>query len=113
MSIQLTGRHLTLTEGQKSYVEKKIDRLHRLTGKIDEVAFTLSMEKSHYVAEFNFRAGVLHAFTKSSDSDALVSIDKAAAKLEAQISKLKNKRFGKKNHARHGPPPEDLEEIEA
>ena len=98
MPLQITGRHIDVTEEQRSYIEKKIGRLRRHFDQIDELAVIISVNRSEHNVEINFRAGTIHAFTKSTDPKPLAAIDKAIDKLEAQVAKAKDKRWGNKKH---------------
>ena len=112
MPLQITARHLDITEDQKEYIEKKVQRLRKHFPKIDEISVTVSLEKFNHIVEVNFRAGPIHAFTKRSDANLRTAIDKAVSNIEMQSVKAKKKRFGNKMHAgRTDPiPPEDDEE---
>ena len=104
MPLQITGRHVDVTARQRAYIEKKIARLRKHFEKIDEMAVTIAVENRDHVVEISFRAGSIHAFTKSSDQDALAAIDKAVNKIESQIARAKDKRFGNKKHPRQKTP---------
>lgn len=100
MPLQLTGRHMTLTEEQKDYIEKKVNRLRRMFPKIDELSFTVSKEKLSYDTEAKFRAGRIAVQATVSAAQPLESIDILVDKLEAQITKAKKKLAEKKPGAR-------------
>lgn len=97
MPLQITGRHVEITEGQKEYIEKKIQRFRRMFDRIDEMAFTLTAERHQIIVEAHFRAGTIHAVTKSADADAKAAIDAVVDKIEVQITKAKKKRSEKKH----------------
>ena len=42
MPLQITGRHMTIEDTHKSYIDKKVNRLRRLCTKIDEMSVTLT-----------------------------------------------------------------------
>lgn len=89
MPLQITGRHMSISEEQREYIDKKVNRLRRMCPKIDEMSVTLTKEKVHVAAEGNFRAGRIAAQAVVSASAALEAIDALVDKLEAQISKTK------------------------
>ena len=64
MPLHLTGRHMTITEETKDYIDKKLDRLRRVCGKIDELSFILTKEKLYIEVEGLLRAGKLTATAK-------------------------------------------------
>ena len=104
MPLQITGRHVDISNSQREYIEKKVRRFRKIFAKIDEISFTLILEKREYTVEATFRAGPIHAVTKSSASSALAAIDKAVDRLESQALKIKDKRFGNKKHVGRSAP---------
>lgn len=98
MPLQITGRHTHITERQRSYIEKKVERFRRHFGEIDEFVVTVAAEKREHVVEISLRAGNIHIMSKGSDADSHAAIDKAVDKLEAQVPKAKDKRSGNKKH---------------
>jgi putative sigma-54 modulation protein len=113
MPLQITGRHLTVTAQQRNYIEKKLARLRRHFGDIDELAVTIGMEKKRHVVEISFRAGSIQAFTKGADDgNSLVAIDQATDRLEAQVGKARDKRWRDKKHSGRGHRGGDSDEEE-
>lgn len=96
MPVQITGRHMSISEEQREYIDKKINRLRRMCPKIDEMSFTITKEKIHYEADGTFRAGTLVAQAVVTASQPLEAIDALIDKLEGQISRAKAKRADKK-----------------
>src|SRR5262249_37864082 len=92
MPLHLTGRHMTISEAQKSYIDKKVDRLRRLCSKIDEISFTLTREKLNFIADGTFRAGRMSAVGTVTASQPLEAFDMLVDKLEHNISRQKAKR---------------------
>lgn len=119
MALNITARHSHISDKQREYIEKKIDRLSRLVDQIDEINFTLDEEKLKHKVEIRFRSHSISAFAKCEDENTYAAIDKAIDKVAQQVNKAKSKRNDKKIHAteslRH--PPKDevnagVEEIE-
>jgi putative sigma-54 modulation protein len=100
MPLHITGRHLEIPAGAKGYIEKKMARLERHFDRIDVIAVTVASEKNSHLAEINFSAGTIHAFTKGSGTTINAAIDVAVDKLENQITRAKAKRNGNKKHVR-------------
>ena len=92
MPLHLTGRHMVITEAQKDYIDKKVDRLRRLCPKIDELSFTLTKEKVSFIADGTLRAGSLSAVGTVTASQPLEAIDILVDKLEHTLSRQKAKR---------------------
>jgi ribosomal subunit interface protein len=91
MPLQLTGRHMTVTDEHKEYIEKKVERLRRLCQKIDELSVTLTKDKLLVQGDATFRAGKISVKARETGSQTLEVIDILVDNLEAQISKAKKK----------------------
>ncbi len=95
MKITIYGRHLTVTEPISDYATKKVEKLEKFFDRINEISVTLSAVKlksgPSHTAEMRayFHGSVLKAV--STEGDLYVAIDKAAAILERQIRKTKEK----------------------
>src|SRR5689334_22784174 len=96
MPLQITGRHMSISEEQREYIDKKVNRLRRMCPKIDEMSFTLTKEKLNFEAEANLRAGRIVAQAVVTAAQPLEAIDALVDKLEAQISRSKTKIADKK-----------------
>ena len=91
MNIEIKAVHFTLKEEGRDYLNKKITRIHNAENMIVDMLFTLTKDKD-FVAEatVNFKWGVsIHV--KENDFDLHPAIDKMMDKLEAKISKEKEK----------------------
>lgn len=114
MPLHITGRHLDVSARSKGYIEKKMARLERHFDRVDDIAVTLAAEKNSHLAEINFSAGAIHAFTKGTGTTLHEAIDRAVDKLEGQVTRAKEKRFGNKKHIGRSVirmvPPEEAED---
>lgn len=99
MPLQITGRHISVSQDQKDYIEKKVGRLRSHFDHIDVMSFVLEVQKLTNHVEIEFRSGKIHVFAKDAEPDMFKAIDKAMHKLEAQINKTWGKKFGGKLHA--------------
>jgi putative sigma-54 modulation protein len=100
MPLKITGRHMTVSESTRDYIDKKVDRLRRLVPKIDEISFTLAKEKLLIDIEANFRAGKVEAHARTRAEHVNEAIDQLVDKLEAQIAKTRKKITDKSSAAR-------------
>jgi len=100
MPLQITGRHMTVTDEQKQYIDKKVGRLRRLCPKIDELSFTLTKEKINYLADATLRAGSIAVQGSVSASQPLEAIDVLVDKIESQVTKTKGRRTDRSDAAR-------------
>lgn len=100
MPLKITGRHHEVTQRQREYIEKKVERVRRHFDRIQTMHFILSEEKVSKSCEITFHAGAIHAVvTASDDQDMLAAIDKAVDKLEAKTDKEREKLH---EHVKHG-----------
>ena len=97
MPLQITGRHTEVTDQQKEYIDKKVNRLRKLCPKIDEMKFTLTREKLHYEVDATFRSGRIVCQATVNDPKPLAAIDMLVDKIESQVRRTKAKRTNKKS----------------
>jgi putative sigma-54 modulation protein len=90
MRINITARHLKLTNAIDSYVRKKIIKVGKFYNDSDALAHViLSVEKNRQITEVVFHAGKLFFRAKEQSSDLYASIDLTVDKLEKQLKKQK------------------------
>ncbi|MDR2437575.1 MAG: ribosome-associated translation inhibitor RaiA, partial [Endomicrobium sp.] len=91
MQINITARHLKLTEAIDSYVRKKITKYEKFctTGDVF-IHVILSVEKHRQITEIIFHFGKISFRAKEESTDLYSSIDLAADKLEKQLKKQKD-----------------------
>jgi putative sigma-54 modulation protein len=113
MQVTVQGHNLEITPRLRDYVERKVARLDRYLGTINEVRVDLSVENTRsnadsQVAQFTVhsRRTILRAEERTDDMYA--SIDAVLDKLGRQIERYKGKR--QQRHKSGGPPPNILEE---
>jgi putative sigma-54 modulation protein len=91
MNTEIKALHFNLHEDAKEYLSKKIDRIHNAENMIVDLLITIRKKKNFDAeATVNFRWGVsIHV--KENDFDLTAAIDKMMGKLEAKITKEKEK----------------------
>jgi putative sigma-54 modulation protein len=91
MNTEIKALHFTLHDDAKEYLNKKVERIHNAEKMIVDLIITIKKEKDFDAeANVNFRWGVsIHV--KESDFELTKAIDKMIDKLEAKISKEKEK----------------------
>jgi len=91
VAIEITGRHIEVTDALKSYVEKKLEKINKYFDRVHDVHVVLTVEKHRHIAEITIHANniVLHGEEESEDMYA--SIDKLMDKLENQMRKYRDK----------------------
>lgn len=103
MQVNITARHLELTQSLADYVRKKVERCERFFDNLVWAQTILSVEKYRQVAEIVIHAGKTTFRSKDESIDLYAAIDLALAKMEKQLKKYKEKaklhRKGKANSA--------------
>ncbi len=100
MQIQLTGRHVDITEDVREYVYEKVGKLPRFYDRIHEIEVILGHESDQFVAEIIVRVDRKHTFiAQESGADTFVLIDAVVGRLERQLVKHKEKT---RNHKHDG-----------
>jgi putative sigma-54 modulation protein len=91
MNIDVKAVHFTLEETTRDYLDRKMSRIHNAENMIIDLRFTLTKGKDFEAeATVNFRWGVsIHI--KEHDFELNPAIDKLMDRLEAKITKEKEK----------------------
>jgi putative sigma-54 modulation protein len=91
MNTDIKAVHFTLKDDDKDFVEKKIARIHNAENMIIDLLVTLTKDKDFAAeATVNFRWGnSIHI--KEHDFELKPAVDKMVDKLEAKITKEKEK----------------------
>jgi len=91
MQIDVTGRHVEITESLKSYVETKFQRLERHFEHINNTHVILSVEKERQKAEATVQVNRGNLFADNEQEDMYAAIDGLIDKLDRQLKKHKEK----------------------
>lgn len=103
MNVTITGRHLDVTDGIKSHVSTRIEKLNKYIKKIDTVNIILTVEKYRHSAEAIVSANGISFTSKEVTEDMYSSVDIVFAKIESQLKKHKEKRKSRKGAIRLKP----------
>lgn len=95
MGIALTAPHIDVTDEQKSYLEKRLNKVDRLIKRPIYCRVTLDKEKNDFVTEINLSVPGDTIFVKALSNDQTKSIDDAVDKLVTRVVKFKETRFSK------------------
>jgi putative sigma-54 modulation protein len=91
MNIEIKAVHFTLRDAAREYLDRKIARSHNAENMIVDLLFTLTKDKDFSAeATVNFRWG-MSVHVKEHDFELTPAIDKMMDKLEAKITKEKEK----------------------
>ena len=98
MQIQVTGRHVEITDDVRDYVRDKVAKLPRFYDRIHEVEVVLDHESEQFTAEMIVRAGREHTFVaRETGPDTFALIDLVIEKLERQLTRQKEKYRNRKH----------------
>lgn len=89
--IQITGRHLEITDSMKDYAMEKVSKIERFTDRIIDVNLIMDIQKLDHRVEIVAKFNHTKITATAVSTDMYASIDKAVAKLEAQIRRYKSK----------------------
>ncbi len=99
MLLNITGRNIEVTEGLKSSITTKLNRLDKYFTDDTRATVRLSVQKNHQKIEVTIptKTGVIRA--EQSTNDMYLSIDKVIDIIERQIIKFKKKLIDRKQSA--------------
>lgn len=104
MQINITGRHLQITDEVRAYIVGKAEKLPRFYDRIHEVEVVIDYDSAQFTAEMIVRADMKHTFVaKDSGADAAALIDQLSDKLERQLKKHKEKTRDHKHDGKPAP----------
>ncbi|KMT65018.1 ribosome hibernation promoting factor [Catenovulum maritimum] len=91
MQINLTGRHIDVTDSLKEYVDTKFSKLERHFDHINNVYVILNVEKLNQIAEATLHLKGGEVFANAEHTDMYAAIDSLIDKLDRQVIKHKEK----------------------
>ena len=91
MQLNLTGRHVEITDSLKDYVESKFAKLDRHSDHINNVHVILDVEKLNQKAEATIYVNGAELFASTEHLDMYAAIDLLIDKLNRQVVKYKEK----------------------
>ena len=99
MKVDITGRHIEITEPLRKFATDRIERMHGVVDDIMEVHFVLTVEKhQRHVAEANIKTKHDFHHGQEETTDMYTSIATVMDKLEKQILRSKEKTISRKRH---------------
>jgi putative sigma-54 modulation protein len=101
--IQVTGRHVSVTEAMKEYCRRKVACLHLDYPKIIEVQVILDVQKYRHTAEVILHCSNHITLEASSESnDMYASVDQVVDRIGRRMRKYKTRLMQKHRPRRHG-----------
>src|SRR6516225_5174868 len=102
MSIDITGRHIEITEPIRKFATDRLERLRGVIDAIQEVHFILTVEKhQRHIAELNIKTRRDFYHAEEVSTDMYTSVAAAVDKVEKQILKDKERNVTRKRHNNH------------
>ena len=91
-NLQITGRHVEITDALREYVEKKLGKMERHFDHVTQAHVILSLEKPDHKAEATVHAsGHVDLFAEAKAENMYAAIDALSEILTRQITKHKEK----------------------
>lgn len=112
MQLQITGRHVEITDAIREFIDNKFSKLERHFDHITQVHVILSVEKNIHQAEAKVNISGGEIFAHNEAENMYASIDALIDKLDRQLIKHKEKI---KDHSATRPSfesPDDSDELE-
>ncbi|MEM0515053.1 ribosome hibernation promoting factor [Pseudoalteromonas sp. YIC-827] len=91
MQLNLTGRHVEITDSLRNYVNSKFAKLERHFDHINNVHVILDIEKLNQKAEATLHVNGGELFATAEHQDMYAAIDGLIDKLDRQVIKHKEK----------------------
>ena len=91
MQLDISARHMELTDALKSHVKTRLEKLRGHFDRVIDVNVVLSVEKHRHVAEVTLHANGVRMHGKESSLDMYASVDAVVEKLQKQIRKYKDR----------------------
>lgn len=91
MNINIRGKNVEVTDALKDYVQKRIGKLEKYLGILQEAQVTLVVEKNDHRVEVTIPVNGMIIRGEESSGDMYASIDLVFEKLEKQVNKYRGK----------------------
>jgi putative sigma-54 modulation protein len=99
MSVDITGRHIEITEPIRKFATDRLERLRGVIDEVLEVHFTLTVEKhQRHIAEVNIKTRRDFHHCEEVSTDMYTSIASVVDKVEKQILRNKDRNVARKRH---------------
>ena len=95
MKIQVTGRHIKVTEAMKEFIEEKVESLCKFNHAIVKVHVVMEVQNLSHVSEIHLEGRNLRLFAKSTTKNMYNSISKSVDKISQQLKSHKFDAGGK------------------
>jgi putative sigma-54 modulation protein len=97
MDIITTARHFEMTPEVRDHTERRLEKLRRYLGGVQEVHVTLATEKYRKIAEISLHAQGTEVVSRGVSDEMLTSIDRVVDRIERQLRRL----YARRKRTRH------------
>ncbi|KKM09849.1 hypothetical protein SY88_16805 [Clostridiales bacterium PH28_bin88] len=91
MNLIVRGKNLPITDALRDYVEKRVRKMEKFLGAIEEAQATLTVEKERHRVEVTIPLNGLLLRGEEETGDMYSSVDMVMDKLEKQVAKYKTR----------------------
>lgn len=95
MNIKITGKNIEITEAIKDYLEKRLEKLEKFSGKNTDINVYCSVEREEQIVEIQINHDGEFLRVEERNADLYASVDLAIDRAERQLRKEKEKRVEK------------------
>ena len=100
MDVQMTGRHVEITEAIRSYIEKKIKKLEHFSHRIISAHVILQIQRFSQIVEITIRGKDLDLIIKESAESLYGAFDQALDRVVVAVERHEEKKKGRKRQNR-------------
>jgi putative sigma-54 modulation protein len=91
VNLQITGRHIEVTDGMKEHIGQHVEKLPKFGGKIQYITVTLDVDGGDPFVELIAKCHRADLIAEARAHDMYACIDQAFAKLQRQITRHHDK----------------------
>jgi len=96
VQVEISGRHVEVTDGMEKHIQRHIGKLSRYDDQIQHVEVILACDSGNHAVEILAKCHRTTLVAEAGGHDMYNSIDQAFAKLEHQVARLHDKLVHKK-----------------
>lgn len=90
-NINVTGRHVQVTDAMKDYAMEKVSKIDRFSQRIIDVNITMDIQKLEHRVDIVLKVDHIKIKAQAITDNMYASIDKATDKISEQLRRYKNK----------------------
>ncbi len=87
----ITSRNVEITEEMRAYIEKRLKKMERFSGKINKAEVIVEEQRGRYRCEFLVDVNRKFLKAKSISNDFFYTIDELKEKMERQLKKYEER----------------------